>query len=247
MILGLAIAAGATPAPSAGGSPGPIPFDGLLVWLDMALEGGVTIEEDKVAGIAPRGGTLVAAEQGDGAERPEYEAAGINGLPAANCGGFLSFTNINLLPIGASPRTIILVASSEKTTGIGAIYTQHGGPNESLMLGNVDGTTAYATLGSPPFHGYTETNEPWPSIPALGIFTYDGTNAILRINGVMQEEADAPALTTATDNAYIGAWPEIGGSGMDGLFGELIVYGRVLTVDEIASVSAYLNEKWGIA
>ena len=80
-----------------------------------------------------------------------------------------------------------------------------------------------------------------------GNATYDGVsgNFAFRVSrAAAGAGSNVQAITTGSNG--VGFDPETGSQFLSGLLAEFIVYNRVLTAGEIATVETYLNGKWGV-
>jgi hypothetical protein len=134
---------------------------------------------------------------------------------------------------------------------------QAGSPSNSItdstagpavfMFSSSDNPSTIHLAAAVPGYASTENNaipEDESSIVAITFPSMEG--AVFEVNGVVAAKAygvSGPAYETmtfdvigSTDSAY----------GANGAFGEIVVFNRILTAPEMASMTAYLKAKWGV-
>ncbi len=85
------------------------------------------------------------------------------------------------------------------------------------------------------------------NLPAIGVMRYDGSKISYKLNNndfVNTSDSDA-VNNIAQSTLYIGSRA---GSSLfsSGYFGEIIIYDRAISDDDVDNIVQYLNKKWGI-
>ena len=189
------------------------------------------------------------------ASRPAYKASAINGLPAlkfsnaqnlrsADIKGdsFFSDNEITVFLVqnstGGSDSTMSWVPTNNNLdTGTQVSRLNFHLPHDNQFFFDFGGRITYS--GS---NAYNNKN-------TLFSFKRAGGEMIMRLNG--QQIASNSSITDNIINSHIS--PFVVGKmridswySLDGLIGEIIIYGNALGINEIQKIESYLSKKWGI-
>lgn len=169
------------------------------------------------------------------AARPIYMSSGLNNKPALSFFQTTTMTHSYTRGTG-KVLTLFAVLSNGSTTGYRGLYsTNDSGQTHGLMaLVKVPTTGNFGTYGT----------QEWPSNVQLQgnplcicVWQRTGDDGNMYFNGVSAGYFG----NSVGQQGHLGG---MAGQGMTGRIGELIMYDKVLTVDEITGVTAYLNSKW---
>ena len=213
----------------------PTDLPGLVFWLDAAQITGTADGAPLSAwGDASGNGRNAVAYQGSAV----YRSDGINGHPAVAFGE-AGITEMRLDPGRAiGERTVFQVVQ------IGA---GPWGPYHTTQFQNTDpywqtyssGGVIYTYCSSALSTGAT-----WSGACQFVTFWCDAAGVLgMRVDATEAVGSWTPAAKSA--GFHIGA-NAAGGYGMNGRFGEFLVYDRCLTEPERQAVLDYLGEKWGL-
>lgn len=232
---------------------------GLATWYDASAFGGVlndssaviTTNDTKVRTFVDRSGSGINGVQTNTAKQPTYKTAanGINGLPALyfNNSAITSQANLSL-----SLFTIFIVF---KLTGNGLIY-EHGPAayiGGGCYLHGSTGATIDANRNSLPSEKDYSGNWALGNIARYTCHRFNGTHAshVLKVNGsaasLTNFAVNDPGSSTYTNVFNLGSRNNGASLMVTGLIGEVIIYNRYLSDDEVLQVEKYLQGKWAIS
>lgn len=228
-----------------------VPQEGLEQWLmsDSA--------SDPYAGTAPswpdQSGKGHDATQTSFANQPFQTA-----FSGQNCrGGFIfsqnRYFNFNLPIDGWEQMTVFMVAKTFANPAAGSYASQSAAIlwNENALWGNTFVTPLQTAV---PFRFGTEQagNQPIYTRPTITGQDFTVTRAVhdksvdsLYVDGiqVLSQENKQPVLAGTSGAAYLGRG--INNTYFNGQISEVLIYNRVLSVNEAASVESYLRDKFG--
>ncbi len=221
----------------------PSSISGLALWLDPSDATTVTESSGEVSRIDDKSGNSHYASQGTAGKYPLINSATINSLPVLNFDGtddFLSFDS-GIYSINTQDATVFVVMQDTNTSG-----------TREIIYGKNFASTSYVRIRSAlnTVQGYFGSNN------NTNVRTGDKNNA-----RVFMMTSDNEKLNVFSDGRPSYYVPNsngvgnltsliLGGDGSSSYFkgniGEIIIYNRVLSVQERNSISSYLGTKWGI-
>ena len=207
--------------------------DAVTSWADSSRTGTVLTNSDRTA--------------------PIYKANIMNGKPVvrfsnANGTGLLGTTLPNLMP--SATCTVMAVFNSNNTGDYQFLFNYKegspGGDND-LQLGLLT-----SSPGSTTWNGYYSINNvagtfttPYGT-PAIGGYSSTGTVGTGYLNGTVENTTTFSATTAGAGRFYLG-YREENNHYFDGDLAEIVVYNRALSPMEIAQITYYFAEKYGIS
>lgn len=205
--------------------------------------------------INNQSGSVNNATQNNATNRPIYLESAINGLPALNFNGtshHLSLTTPSaFIEPGSSAMTTFFVASAARnSTSHGVVLRVEGQSSVSIGLGFAGSAVRcgrYYSSGTST-GSWTPTNAPNVSFEsaAICVSRYNGSQIQGWTNG---SSLDNVNTMTGFLSRPLGA-VNIGGIAnneyLRGNIGEIIVFNRALSQEDIDEVESYLAKKWGI-
>jgi hypothetical protein len=236
--------------PIASGVFDPRTIPDLAHWYDASDSTTVTLDSGRVANLADKVGGINAANSVTGSTQPDYIIGGRNGR--------------NVMRFVAADSAL-LTLSSGITSGAGgnlifssvAVMFRNTGTDELMSLGLNSGVTQSY------HHRLRPTDLRHQSSGGESVFSITtGTNGfictavrnaassvLLRVNGQQQIDTTSTGVTntTARNVTTIGRIATTGTSQFtSGDIGEILVWQRVLTADELVALERGLARKWGI-
>lgn len=212
----------------------------LVGWYNasnVTQSGGIVSQMRDISGSANH---LVQATVGT---QPLLVANSINGRPTVNFDGIDDTLESAGLVLSTNVHTVFLVQahnysgtanrylfnSGNNVTGFG--YQTRSGQTRAFVLNGVS-TNLDGTMTNNAFTIVSST------LDATNNYNYYINNK-LELSGVQTSNAPAGKLSLASRNTELSGYAEI-------KVAELLVYNRVLTTAEIATVNQYLNQKYNI-
>ena len=213
-------------------------------WYDASDDSTVTEASGAVSQLSDKSGNGFHLTQSIEADKPQTGGmiGGLNALSFLSSDqlGNVSFSVLN----EQQNRSIFIVATASETDGSNNIFD----------LGENGVTERFST--NKYFVGFNSSNvnfdAPTPnnstSIIEVGL---DGTkveDVFMFVNGValtVESSVNPTSLMHTGDGLYLGK--SVSGSNPSCTIGEVIVFARVLTVDERQLIEGYLAHKWGLA
>ena len=223
-----------------GGSVDPVPstISGLQLWLDAPDVDTLTVTGNDVTQWDDKSGNGNHAVQTIGGDRFQTGQATLNGLNVLTNTG----TNVNILlpsalhTISNGDNTLILVA---RATGINGRSTIRGRQsiNPSAVRYFIESRDNATTLlvrhlGASGITGTTNHGETWQM---FGLRRSNDILDALYSTGIAATGSDATSFIMEDFRV---------GFGFD--YAELMIYNRALTNAEIATLQAYIQDKWGV-
>jgi hypothetical protein len=245
--------------PSFGGAPAtfsPLSVPGLVAWwdpsdfaslfVDAAMTTPVAADGDLVGACRDKSGNGYHRLQSVGARRPTYRAGRIGGRAALQyfASGALTALVAASIPL---PSQITLLAIVREASAANGYFIEHG-PNAA----NVDGFYLFGGGDKPVFvrrsttlNPATDSNWIGTSPVVIGI-SYDGVTLKYFKGGTLRgSQSGSLAESTVNLPLNFGARNQTS-LAYNGDEGEVIVYGRSLSDDELARVTAYLRARWSV-
>ncbi len=224
-----------------GGQLAAIPTDGLLLWFDS--DQGLTVEDGGVVSWRDISGNNLGAGQAQAGSRPTLGA--IAGRPALSFDGVDDSLNLAVIDADLSTglslfavvqrddivldcQPVLQLSNGEEVDDVSFQLTSEAG-----LLYEIDGSylTAPSSVSA--------------DTPTLLGFHHEPPNAEIRVDGVgfafgpfVEVPAIVRGLNLIGDGLYSGC------SAWSGLIGEILLYARPLTPEEITEVQTYLQTKW---
>lgn len=242
--------------PRAAGGFNPKSISGLVGWWDPSDAATVTTASGAVSQLNDKSGLGRNATQSTANNRPSYTGTingknvmtfdGTNdrlvtGLESNTLTGFATFFCVCQVSSGLSDA-----AANNKTPLYGRDSTTANsyGINLSTISGNLALNVTWRGGGFNALDGPTVAK----GTPQLLAGTLNTTTRFRRVNGTA---ANGTLAATAGTNAAAGNFLTIGEDPTQlrywsDLIGEILVYDRTLTTDEIKTIEAYLGKKYGI-
>lgn len=232
----------------------------LSVWLDAsdsgtlfdATSGGSAVAADGgVARWRDKSANAFDAIQATANNRPTRKTNIQNGRDVLRFDG----SNDTLQIASVTLQTFItafVVSSTTRTSTNLKFWMEHGAgiATNAGFFFNGTNAGAWAVNRASSLHfGPSLDNNDWiGSGWALATFTYDGVGSIFKNNTLV---SNAASSGTARSNSNATAALNIGSRNQASLYltgdiGEILIYNRVLSVNEIATVSLWLNSRWAM-
>ena len=231
-------------------------IDGMVLWLDATSEKAFKDEIDDGDSISEWKDIKIShlekyvAQQTDSAKQPIYRLKGINNLPVVE---YDSNDSLNVDDFYLSSyMTLFLVGKFEDSTN--SDRTKFAIEHTASAIN----THGFYVRGDNTYPFWIERNaqnaqpvpDQDPDYPsnidaAIRTFRNDGTNISYKTNNGIFYGSDSSNVSkiVISDTLYIGT---VGSKYTEGYMGELIIYDRALTDDEVDTVVEYLNKKWEI-
>ncbi|MBN9399996.1 MAG: hypothetical protein J0I17_07465 ['Candidatus Kapabacteria' thiocyanatum] len=199
----------------------------------------VTVSDSGLVSRWDNLGTAGLDARAEGNRRPSYDAAGLNGRAALMFDGTTTFlTAPAVYPVDAD-YTLYAVIRVVDGSGANNIVS---GNTHALWLGG----TAYPRL----LHGdfYRQAVSEVSLANGVGIvrvrYEAKGSRATIDVNNERGTRDTVPVNTDPT--IYIGAFAAADNYCFDGAIGEVVLFDRILSDNEIDAVDTYLHTKYGI-
>ena len=236
--------------PTASGIFDPRKIAGLNHWFDASDSTTVTLDSGRVASIADKVGGLTAANSSSGSTQPNYVIGSQNGR--------------NVMRFVAADSTL-LTLNSALTSGTGGnlvfssvgVFFRQVNTQEMFGFGlnaGVNQSYHHRIRGTLDVRHQSSVAESVfsPGTSALAVIATivrnAGTSTTLRINGTEQVDTVSTGVTNTSPRS-ISAIGRVAASGTQystGDIGELLVWQRLLTLDERVAIERGLARKWGV-
>ena len=219
----------------------PSSLSGLAYWQDPSDTSTITQSAGAVSAIADKSGNTSGATQGTGASQPITGTRTINGRNVLDFDGTNDYLILPsaLYSIPAANSTVFVV-NARDTNGadLRIIYGRDAGGGRYGIAANVGTLITVASGTAQPQRAITYDNNGH----IMGMRRK--ANSLLPLFDGLLEPLDGGLDVTLT-GLDIGQYPT-GISRFNGTIGEVIIYNRALSIDEINQVGAYLSTKWGM-
>ena len=240
-----------TPAPLPPSAFTPQSVTNLAAWYDASLAANFNMNNGSVAGWSDSSGTTNTLGQSTASAQPTFTANGINGLGSAVFNGkqYLLGANVAFSSNLFNESTVFFVTNQTGTADSSVAFSgvAQGDPRWSLRL--LEQGASHFDFNNKEAGRIAVTDAAKNAALWTAAGSISNKTQFLRKNGTLLA-SDASGGTTAT-----GSYPfEVGGSGIGAKFGlpyvgqigEIVVYNRLLSATESASVEGYLACKWGL-
>jgi hypothetical protein len=229
----------------------PIPLTvtgGLILHIDASLASSVTLNGSSVSAITDLSPSAYTIDQTTAANQPSYVTGERNGRNVlrfnAASSHFLNTSSITIPSSYTSFRVFRRDAFGIHSHGIG---NSSGSPNDRYdAYWFTDNNTYQKSNASATTHGSANTSTGWFYVTTRR----NGTSSVL----VRRNGSSVANITSGTGvtNAASGSWSRIGSANdgstirfTEGDIGELLIYDRSLSDQEVTDVESYLSGKWG--
>lgn len=230
----------------------------LRLWLDAnAIEG--LNDGDFVATWQDESGNNNSVTQANAALQPRYRTGVMNGHPVVRFDGTDQLEKNGAVGLSNKQRATWFVVLSTTDGAASRVAFSAGAGNVGsfrVQKHTTNGGHRWLTGVAPSAWRYTVNHFVQPNTVYLYSATFDGTQAdgdarlTLRLNGEDQQllaGAGNPGATTGdSSRVVVGNWIAANYF-WPGDIAEIIVYDRLLTAEEVRSIEAYLNTKYGLA
>ena len=234
------------------------PTAGLQLWLraDQGVQGTTGVEAAEGEAVAlwrdqsPHARTVV---QSDAARRPVYVTNGIRNQPALRFDGhdLLHDVSINLMPAGGA-RTVVVVAQAGETSNGGAVFTFRRTTPVSTLQHVLYSGTYYVYSDGVNAAGNSTIPNVLDAIrrPFVTAFASSAAGQKLSVwlNGQRQTVTQPGGVGADAGAAgfTIGNREDHPDFGWNGLIGEVLVYDRVLTDEELVELNRQLAARYAV-
>jgi len=211
----------------------PVPLkDGLSYWLDASEPSAFALSNGFVAAWNDASGAGVHFTQSNPANRPKWVENAINGKPAVLFGDGAVRTRLEASKT-AQARTVFIVNRMTSYVSLGGLWGESFQDKNGVRLNS--STTWRHTGNSADQNDFSFNGE----MAINGVAGYSFASQPLHI-------LSAVSSTTREFRAALGDYwfSSQYARYFAGYVGEVLVYNRVLTVEERQAVEAYLTEKW---
>jgi hypothetical protein len=235
--------------PTASGKFDPRSIANIFYWLDATDTsslrtnsdgtGSVTASGDLVGNWQNIAGTSgVTTSQATTNNRPQYQAAGINGKPALLFNAASATTQFDQTFPNLLDHTICCAVKADQINNVRGLIGGVGVPRSYSL--QIRFSNWYGSPGANPVDSGIAAS----TSPVVIIWAQDATVSNLRVNSASASLAYGRSGSASTtqiigQSAFSEFW--------NGYIGEIIRYSRVLSQAEQDAVRLYLGKKWGIA
>lgn len=237
--------------PRASGRFDPRTIANLAAWYDFSDSSTLTLDTG-ITSVSDKSGNGLTATESTGANQPLLVASARNGLSAADFDGSNDKLTTASIADNLTQFTGFVVCRPDSSggAGLGRIWTR----NDVARSMGINSVNAFRT-----WVGASVTVDTANSSFPNGSWAYvrgrwngdANTNGISSaVNGVTTTGANSvvgAAASVANTALCLGNRSSDGARGFDGLVGEILLYSRALTTDEISLVETALKTKWGFA
>jgi len=244
------------------------PLDGSSpqLWMDAApayLNGGAAINDgDAVSAWISREGDSRNFTQATGAKQPLYRASGINGQPGVDFDGTDDLLYLASSFLSGTAGTVVLVTRPQGAMGVnmrhlGTWQDVPASPYFNVFGIRIDNTFLISQRNNDTTDTVTAGTAAADTNYCI-LYGSDGTAYKMRVNGVQQGSITVVAGanngdwfddSTNRQNTVIGAqkFGATENSFVNGIISEILVYPVDLSAGALATLSAYINAKYGVA
>lgn len=223
-------------------------------WFDFSDQATITSSSNNASSVKDKAGTIYSLSQGTTINQPKTGTRTHNGLNVLDFDGN-DFMQFNLNTAVSSPFTIFIIGqydtSSTQQSLIGRQTSAIAG--QFVIRKEVNSTTFNSFLfGSggqsssaviPQAVGNLNPNIHQVNFSGVGSsainYSLNGSAAYVGANINGYDNTVATSLVIGSNSNTSGS--------LDGWIGEIIIYDRVLTSDQILFINRYLSKKWGVA
>lgn len=234
-----------------GRSPFP-PLADYIAWYDAANPASFTLVSDLVSQWNDRSANARHLTQGTSGRRPGYGAARLRKIggivvPDFDGGDLLLHSTFP----AAAPLTYLMVAENDTVAAFKVLISGSSAgaqPELRWNSGNPGGLNLVRTssgAGSSVDLGFVQIAEPYLVAGLCDTAQWRGYFEPLEPDMLVNSGASTHGVTlTGSTGMVVGA--QAGATnGLNGGLGELLIYDRILSEDEVVETFAYFREKWG--
>jgi prepilin-type N-terminal cleavage/methylation domain-containing protein len=173
--------------------------------------------------------------------QPTYRASGINNLPSIYFSGGGWF-EVGVSAISNSTKTIFVVLMTQNSNQRNYVFDNTTCSQFCFLIESNTSTAGHMHAGASNLQGSFQLKKPY-----IVTLIYNGANSFFRNNGVQNTAGNAGA-NPFPRNIRLGnsCQPFAYSEGFIGHIGEVIIFDRVLKVDEYQDIEKYLSTKWAI-
>jgi prepilin-type N-terminal cleavage/methylation domain-containing protein len=173
--------------------------------------------------------------------QPIYRASGINNLPSIYFSGGGWF-EVGVSAISNSTKTIFVVLMTQNSNQRNYVFDNTTCSQFCFLIESNTSTAGHMHAGASNLQGSFQLKKPY-----IVTLIYNGANSFFRNNGVQNTAGNAGA-NPFPRNIRLGnsCQPFAYSEGFIGHIGEVIIFDRVLKVDEYQDIEKYLSTKWAI-
>lgn len=222
------------------------------LWLDAADATTITTISGAVSEWRDKSGNGRHVSQATSANRPAYQATGLNSKPTISFDGANDFLkNASYQPSTSGGLTCFLVF--RRSVASGALVNVKTATNFEIGGSFGSGYTDITITGHGGGTGVGFNSGDSSNANAILAVQYDGAGSatsdyIARLNGIAQPIASSGALGYVTENGFsLGARPNQSLNFLNGQISELIFVDSQISANVIQSIEGYLAHKWGLA
>jgi hypothetical protein len=224
--------------------PPPVPLDQLELW--FRADQGVSQAGGVVARWNDMSGNHRDALQTAGNQRPLIQGDALAGKPALVFDGTDDYLKVPGLDVDFAAGVSVFVAMqpAQNTTCEGYFEASNGSEKDDVHVGDWRGSLLYEVEENT----VNDTNYPLvldaPQVAAVVHDTAGFAHVRRNSNGVGEGSVALPPLANR-QQVFIGHSLYGDCSPFKGVIGELLVYSRGVSDDELVQIESYLQTKWG--
>lgn len=225
-----------------GGLFSPLDISGLKLWLDAADATTITESGGLVSNWADKSGNGIAMTA-SGTSRPTTGTRTINSKNALDFDGttdILSSTStLNDIATNSAVTGFFVLQVDAYTASAKAIFAS----GTNLRLNEINtGGGRFSFVNDDGGSDTVNSSSATTATTYALMLRHEGGNIYISRDGGAESSAASGDTATMTSTIQISE-----SNAFDGILGEVLFYNRALTANEIATVTAYLKSKWGIA
>jgi hypothetical protein len=222
----------------------PVPTAGLEVWLDA--DAGITQANGVVSGWKDSSGHSRNALQTASNYRPTLVSDALSGKPAVVFDGVDDYLKLPALTLDFSAGFSAFIALQQDDTDVcDAFFEASNGPEiDDLHVGIWEGSMQYE-VGDPFLHA-TDYQLDFGTPELLSVVQQPSGPVQARRNANGLGEGDFPVPgSMRREQAFIGHSLYRDCGSFKGRIGELLIYSRAVSDEELVDIESYLQTKWG--
>lgn len=216
----------------------------LALWLDATDSATITQSGGAVSQWNDKSGNGAHAIQ-TLASKPVTNLRAINGMNVLDFvtadGSSMNIAVGAIANISNGPNTTFIVFATDDTANEQRLLSAEQGGGGFLVQLDYDATSQLRFQNG----GVMGVNVTKDTNPHIFVTKRDGANMDLWMDGIISGSGAVGSDRVLTVNMRIGR-STLGGSNLDGVIGEIIVYTSALTPAQINQVASYLEQKWGL-
>ncbi len=235
----------------------PDTLEGLQLWLDAndlstlfqdsALTTPVTADSQQVGGWVDKVTGTAKATQGTATRYPLYKTGVLNGLPGVLFDG----SNDYMIPPNPELDGELTVVAVLNTVGLSAagipfIFSRNTGNTYYFWFTITNTPTVAVSVFDTAERAVSAAASDMTGGNIIGLTNVEGSPVSLWRNGVEQVGVVNTGTFGAQGASRLGIWRDTSTLPYNGHICELLIYDRVLSDSEMAQLSEFLGDKWGI-